>query len=159
MQEPFAILFDKAQTPSYREFIYFIGLLMMSLAPLLQAPAIVQIHTFAALFAAALTIAIFSLPRGQFWHRRLGWLWVGAMTVTALTSFAVSTLRPGHFSVIHILSVATLILLALGVYRARTHQVKKHRQSMLGLVFGALCVAGAFTLLPNRIMHAVLFGQ
>ncbi len=119
----------------------------------------IQLHTFAALTAVATTLVIFSLPRGQTWHRRFGWLWVIAMTVTALTSFAISTLRPGHFSVIHILSVATLILLVLGVYRARTHQVEKHRQSMLGLVFGALCVAGAFTLLPNRIMHAVLFGQ
>jgi uncharacterized membrane protein len=29
---------------------------------------------------------------------------------------------------------------------------------MLGLFFGALVVAGIFTFLPGRIMHAVVFG-
>jgi uncharacterized membrane protein len=30
---------------------------------------------------------------------------------------------------------------------------------MLGLFFGALLIAGAFTLLPGRIMGRVLFGS
>ncbi|NVO24252.1 DUF2306 domain-containing protein [Donghicola mangrovi] len=131
----------------------------MSISALTSAAPAIQIHAYAALLAVVLTILIFTRARGTMTHRVLGWVWVLLMGFTAISSFAISTLRPGHFSVIHILSIATLILLVLGVYRARTHQVKKHRQSMLGLVFGALCVAGAFTLLPNRIMHAVLFGQ
>ena len=131
----------------------------MSLTSLTPAPAIVQVHTFAALASAFLTIAIFSIPRGQTWHRRLGWLWVGAMATTALTSFGITELKTGRFSLIHLLSIATLGFLVLGVRRARRHQVRAHRRTMLGLTFGALCVAGAFTLLPGRIMHAVLFGQ
>jgi uncharacterized membrane protein len=30
---------------------------------------------------------------------------------------------------------------------------------MLGLLFGALVIAGLFTFVPGRIMHAVLFGR
>jgi len=33
-----------------------------------------------------------------------------------------------------------------------------HRNSMVGLFVGALVIAGAFTFLPGRIMHAVVFG-
>ncbi|MCP1731003.1 putative membrane protein [Bradyrhizobium elkanii] len=30
---------------------------------------------------------------------------------------------------------------------------------MIGIFFGALLIAGLFTLMPGRIMHAVVFGQ
>ncbi len=81
------------------------------------------------------------------------------MATTALSSFGITELQTDRFSAIHLLSVAALGFLCLGVYRARTHQAQRHRRVMLGLTYGALCVAGAFTLLPGRIMHAVLFGQ
>ncbi len=46
----------------------------------------------------------------------------------------------------------TWVALMLGV-------VRQHRIAMLSLFFGALVIAGAFTLVPGRIMHAVVFGQ
>jgi uncharacterized membrane protein len=36
--------------------------------------------------------------------------------------------------------------------------VRAHRSAMLGLFLGALVIAGLFTLVPGRIMHAVVFG-
>ena len=30
---------------------------------------------------------------------------------------------------------------------------------MIGIFFGALVIAGLFTLMPGRIMHAVVFGH
>jgi len=33
-----------------------------------------------------------------------------------------------------------------------------HRRVMIGIFSGALVIAGLFTLLPGRIMHAVVFG-
>jgi uncharacterized membrane protein len=30
---------------------------------------------------------------------------------------------------------------------------------MIGIFFGALVIAGLFTLVPGRIMHAVVFGS
>jgi uncharacterized membrane protein len=39
------------------------------------------------------------------------------------------------------------------------HAVAQHRRAMLGLFFGALVMAGIFTFMPGRIMHAVVFGD
>jgi uncharacterized membrane protein len=49
-------------------------------------------------------------------------------------------------------------MLPLAVWRAHKHQVAEHRRSMSAIFSGALVVAGLFTLLPGRIMRAVLFG-
>src|SRR5262249_17232155 len=65
----------------------------------------------------------------------------------------------GPFSPIHLLSIFTLIMVPLGVWRAHHHQVKAHRSIMIGVFSGALVVAGLLTLLPGRIMHMVVFGS
>lgn len=50
-------------------------------------------------------------------------------------------------------------MLPIAVLHARRHNVSQHRWAMLGLFIGALVIAGVFTLLPGRIMHAVAFGS
>jgi uncharacterized membrane protein len=56
------------------------------------------------------------------------------------------------------LFLLVLATLPLAIWHARRHNVRRHRQAMLMLFTGALVIAGAFTLLPGRIMHAVVFG-
>ena len=51
-----------------------------------------------------------------------------------------------------------VVMLPLAVRKAHTHQVAAHRRIMIYLFLGALVVAGLFTLVPGRIMHAVIFG-
>jgi len=41
---------------------------------------------------------------------------------------------------------------------ARRGNIRGHKRSMIGLFAGALIIAGIFTFVPGRIMHAVLFG-
>lgn len=131
----------------------------MTLTPLTDAPFVIQIHTALALGAMILTVALFSLRRGSPLHRMLGWTWVILMAVVALSSFWIHELRViGPFSPIHILSLITLWTLITAVRAARGHRVQMHQFQMKTLVFGALLIAGAFTLLPGRIMHAVLLG-
>jgi len=48
--------------------------------------------------------------------------------------------------------------LPIAVLHARRHRVAAHRTAMMSLFIGALVIAGAFTLLPGRVMHAVVFG-
>ena len=36
--------------------------------------------------------------------------------------------------------------------------VRRHRIAMISIFAGALVIAGLFTLVPGRIMHAVVFG-
>jgi uncharacterized membrane protein len=49
--------------------------------------------------------------------------------------------------------------LPLAVVHARRHRVDRHRNAMTAIFVGALVIAGLFTLMPGRIMHAVVFGN
>ena len=132
----------------------------MNLAPLLAAPPVIQIHAFAALGAFALGALQLAAPKGTIPHRTIGWVWAGLMLAVVLSSFFIHTIRMwGPFSPIHLLSIFTLAMLPLAVWRARQHDVRKHRRAMLSLFVGALVIAGIFTFLPGRIMHAVVFGH
>jgi uncharacterized membrane protein len=131
----------------------------MSLAPLLAAPAVIQLHAFAALAAFALGAAQLAAPKGTIPHRLFGWVWAGLMLGVVVSSFFIHTIRLwGLWSPIHLISLFTLIMLPLAVLRARRHQVERHRRAMIALFTGALVIAGVFTLLPGRIMHEVVFG-
>ena len=131
----------------------------MSLDPLFAAPLVVQFHAFAAMAAFVLGIVQFAAPKGTLPHRTLGYLWVGLMLMIAISSFSIYGKRPwGSFSAIHILSVMVLVLTPLAVLAAHRHHVNTHRWAMIALFTGALVIAGAFTLLPGRVMHRVLFG-
>jgi uncharacterized membrane protein len=128
----------------------------MSLAPLLAAPLVVQVHAFAAMAALLLGLVQFALPKGGGHHRLLGWTWTGLMVLVALSSFGIAS--RGRFSWIHILSAVTLLMLPLAVGHAWRGRIASHRQSMIWLFITALVVTGGFTLLPGRIMGWVVFG-
>jgi uncharacterized membrane protein len=131
----------------------------MSLAPLLDAAPAIPLHALAAMAAFALGIVQFAAPKGTLPHRTIGWIWVLLMAAVALSSFWVHTIRlVGPFSPIHLLSIFTLIMLPLAVWRAHQHRVTDHRRIMIMTFTGALVIAGLFTLVPGRIMHAVVFG-
>ena len=131
----------------------------MHLAPLLNATPVIQIHAFAAMAAFGLGIVQLAAPKGTMPHRAIGWISVVLLTVIAVSSFWIHDIRMiGPFSPIHLLSIFTLVMLPLAVLHARRHRVDQHRKAMIGIFCGALLVAGAFTFLPGRIMHAVAFG-
>mgnify|MGYP000191307889 FL=1 len=131
----------------------------MTLSPLLSAPFAIQLHAIAALALIPLTLAQFILPRGTGLHRWMGWSWVFLMALVALSSFWIHEIRLiGNFSPIHLLSLFTLCALAAAVFAARRRRIGTHRRAMIWLTYGALMGAGAFTLLPGRLMHATLFG-
>lgn len=131
----------------------------MSLTPLLNTAPVVQVHAFAAMAAFALGVVQLAAPKGTLPHRTIGWIWVVLMALIAGSSFWIHDLRMvGPFSVIHLLSIFTLVMLPLAVMHARRHSVAQHRGAMIGIFVGALVVAGLFTLLPGRVMHAVVFG-
>jgi len=131
----------------------------MTLAPLLRADPVIQLHAFAAMAAFLLGAVQLSAPKGTRPHRILGWTFVTLMAAVAISSFWIHELRMiGPFSLIHLLSIFTLAVLPFAVLAARRHDVVRHRRRMTEIFLGALVVAGLFTLLPGRIMHAVVFG-
>jgi len=128
------------------------------LALIAAAPLVIRIHLLLALAAFAVaTIQIFG-PKGTMMHRILGWTWVVFMATVAGSSFFIRVVNPGGFSLIHILSVVTLIALPLMVYAARRHNVKLHKGIATRLYLFALVGAGMFTLFPGRLMWRVFFG-
>jgi uncharacterized membrane protein len=131
----------------------------VSLAPLLQASPAIQIHAAAALAAFALGLVQFALPKGTTRHRATGWLWVTLMVIVSVTAFFIHELRIwGPWSPIHLLAIFTLIMLPLAVLHARAHRVANHKRAMVSIFVGALVIAGLFTFMPGRIMHAIFFG-
>ena len=132
----------------------------MNLAPLLSASPAIQLHAFAAMTAFTLGLVQFAAPKGTLPHRTLGWIWVILMFAVAISSFFIHELKLwGPWSPIHLLSIFTLVMLPLAVWRARHHQVQRHRWAMISIFLGALVIAGLFTLAPGRIIHAVVFGS
>jgi uncharacterized membrane protein len=131
----------------------------MTLAPLLDAAPAIPLHAFSAIAAFALGFVQFAAPKGTLPHRTVGWIWVALMLVVAVSSFWIHQIRLlGPFSPIHFLSIFTLVMLPVAVWKAHTHQVARHRRIMTYLFLGALVVAGLFTLVPGRVMHRVVFG-
>jgi len=121
------------------------------------APA-VQLHVAAALAAFVIGAVLLVGPKGTLPHRTLGWTWAGAMVVTAVSSFFIRQVNPGSFSFIHLISGWTMVALPGALYAARRHRVAVHRSSMLGMYFGGMVLAGAFTFVPGRLMWRLFFG-
>jgi uncharacterized membrane protein len=136
------------------------GTSFVSLAPLLDAAPQIPLHAFAAMAAFGLGVVQLVAPKGTLPHRTLGWIWVALMATVAASSFWIHQIRLlGPWSPIHLLSIFTLAMVPLGVWKAHRHQVADHRRIMILIFSGALVIAGLFTLLPGRIIHAVVFGN
>ena len=132
----------------------------MTLQPLLDASPAIQIHAFAAMGAFALGFVQLAAPKGTLPHRTVGYVWVVLMLVICITSFWIQDLRVwGPWSPIHLLSIFTLATLPFAILHARRHRVSQHRNAMIAMFAGALLIAGLFTFVPGRIMHAVAFGN
>ncbi len=121
-------------------------------------PPIIAVHAAAA--TVALLIGAFLLLRrkGTRLHKTLGWIWVACMTLTAGSSFLMTGLNHGSFSVIHILSAFVLVMLPWAIFAIRTGRVRSHRSAMIGLYFGGLVLTGILTFIPGRLMFELIFG-
>jgi len=127
-------------------------------APLLAASPVIKVHLGAAVLAFFLGVVMLASRKGATFHRRAGWLWAGLITLVAGSSLFITTITPGRWSYIHILTGLTLVMLPMALIAARRHNVKAHRKHMLGLFFGGMIIAGAFTFVPGRLMWQVFFG-
>jgi uncharacterized membrane protein len=123
-----------------------------------EVPAVVWSHIATILLAIVLTPVMLLRRRGDRLHRRLGWVWAGSMALTAMLTFWIRGLNQGSLSLIHILSAWTLVQVPLIVWSARTHDHRKHRNSVRGMVTGALLIAGIFTFPFDRLLGRWLFG-
>jgi uncharacterized membrane protein len=130
----------------------------MTLEPLLNASPAIQFHVATVVPAALIGGIMLLMRKGTSLHRMAGRLWIALMVLTALSSFFIHEINlVGGFSPIHILSVVVLVSAAEVVRSARRRDFVRHQRLVKSLYFGAIGIAGLFTLLPGRIMHEVVF--
>jgi uncharacterized membrane protein len=96
-------------------------------------------------------ILLLTPRKGDLAHRRLGLVWVAAMYWTALSSFGIRQLRPGHFSLIHLLSLWTVISLTVALWAAVTGRATLHRRWVVGTYAGLVGAGVAAMAFPQRL--------
>lgn len=131
----------------------------MTFEPLLNAPIAVQFHVATVLPAAVLGAVLLARRKGTPTHRLLGKIWLVLMVVTSFSTFFIHDLKTvGNFSPIHLLSVYVIVGSIPAIRAARRGDIRAHRAQVAGMYFGGIVVAGLFTLVPHRVMGAMIFG-
>lgn len=116
---------------------------------------VIALHLSAALGALALGPVALSLRKGSPGHRAAGYTWITLMLVTALSALFIRDFRLPNlagYTPIHLLVPFTLISLALAIRAVIQGRIQQHRRLMWRTYLGACVVAGAFTLLPQRML-------
>ena len=115
------------------------------------------IHLAAVVPAVVIGVVQLAAPKGTRPHKQLGWIWVLAMVVAALSSFWIMEQRKdAGWSVIHLLSVWVLIALSLAIWHIRHGNVRAHKRYMVGTLLG-LAGAGIGAVMPGRFLAQLLF--
>ena len=125
---------------------------------------IIYIHALLALLAVPLGLFILITKKGTNQHRILGRTWAIILVIVSLTAVFIQAINPGQYSLIHLLIPWTLGSLIYSVWNIKQFKKTKierykyaHMYSMIGVYIGALLLAGAFTLMPGRFFHALIF--
>jgi len=120
------------------------------------------IHLYTVLPAFLLGTISFLLKKGTTLHKTIGKLYMVLMLFTATVSLfmpaAVGSTLFNHFGWIHTFSILTLYTVPTAYTAIRKGNIKVHKRKMIILYIGALVIAGAFTLMPGRYLHGVIFG-
>jgi uncharacterized membrane protein len=137
----------------------FYSIVPMHLGLVARAPLAIQIHLATVIPAFFLgTWLLFFSRKGSLIHRRVGFVYLTLMSVTAITAMFIRSIRPGHLSWIHLFVPLTVWGVFGALWSIRRHDIAGHRRAMYGLYFGALIIAGGFTFYPGRLMYRIFFG-
>lgn len=129
----------------------------IDVSPLIEAAFVIKLHVLGAVIAFVTGIVLLRGVKGSGLHRRLGYTWVAAMALTAISSFFITGLNGHNFSFIHGISAWTVITLPMAVAAARRRNIRKHAKGMTSAFVGGLLIAGLFTFLPGRMLWTIFF--
>jgi len=133
----------------------------MTLDPILAAsPEILWHVAFASVAVLTGPVALFRMRRDRL-HRWSGRIWVAAIVGLSTTGLLIEShfAGIGHFGPVHLFCILALWGVTEGIWHIRRGAVAAHRACMQSVFFGALGLAGLFTLLPGRTMNRALFGE
>ncbi|SOE20213.1 Uncharacterized membrane protein [Spirosomataceae bacterium TFI 002] len=118
-------------------------------------------HLFTVVPCIFLGAYLFIAKKGGKYHRFIGGTYMTLMMITAIIAlFLPALVGPqflGHFGWIHLFCLLTLYSVPTALIAIRKGQVRRHKFKMIGLYFGAIMIAGGFTLVPGRYLHGVFF--
>lgn len=119
----------------------------------------ITIHLTAAIWVFLAGINQLFARKGTKVHKIVGWSWMVAMVIVAVSSFWLTGFMDlfWGFSPIHLLSIWILVCVAVSLYSARTGNIKRHRAFAVGAFYGVIG-AGIGILAPDRLIHQWLFG-
>lgn len=118
----------------------------------------IKLHLLAALGAVVLGAALMWVRKGRTFHRVAGWVWVSLVSLVAGSSIFITALNPGHWSLLHLFTGWTLIVLPVAVFAAKRHDLQKHRRTMTGLFYGGFVFNGFIAMIPGRTIWHLFFG-
>ena len=105
--------------------------------------------------------ALIFMAKGTSWQYRLGRWYMILMLVTAvITLFMPADVGPqlfNHFGWIHLFSFLTIYTVPTAYSAIKKGKVKVHQRKMILLYFGAIIIAGGFTLTPGRYLYGLFF--
>ncbi|WP_321963829.1 DUF2306 domain-containing protein [Paraburkholderia sp. J7] len=119
-------------------------------------PVIIAAHVVAATLSVILGTAVTLAEKGSIRHKWLGRLWVLMMFATALSSFDIRELNPGHFSWVHGLSLLTFASVGRAVWAIRHGNVRGHRLAMRGSFFALVAAGLAAIATPHRLLNLIV---
>ncbi|QWX85717.1 DUF2306 domain-containing protein [Cellulophaga sp. HaHaR_3_176] len=94
-------------------------------------------------------------------HRLIGKIYLSLMFFTAIVSLFipahVGSQFLNHFGWIHLFSLLTIYSVPTSILAIKKGNIRVHKFKMVSLYFGALIIAGGFTLAPGRYLHSVFF--
>lgn len=128
----------------------------------------IQLHWATVTLAFVFGLIQLVLAKGTGGHRWRGRAYAALMVVTAVAAFFIRSPAPedalGYLSLtgmspIHLFIPLTLFAVPAGVVAAIRGNVRAHKRHMVGSFLGAIVIAGAFTFIPGRRMHLLVFGD
>jgi uncharacterized membrane protein len=132
----------------------------------MQLTPIIAVHMTAALLAIATGPVALWARKGREQrprlHRAFGYAWVTLMLVTAVSALFIrdhSLPNIAGYTPIHILVLVTFVLLYRSFRHLAVGNIVKHRQTMQRLYYTGCVAAGIATLLPQRYLGQLLWGQ
>ena len=135
---------------------------MESLAPLLTAPLLVQLHVAFGLAAAVSGVARLVWRGSERADRILGWTFLAMLAPAAATAVLLARPpgTPNLFGLTlgHAFVVATDVGLVAAIRTARSPNRLVWGRIVTALFAGVLLTCGLFELAPGRLMHTVLAG-
>lgn len=132
----------------------------------MQLTPLIAVHMTAALGAVALGPVALWARKGATQrpklHRAFGYAWVTLMLLAATSAIFIRDYGLPNldgYTPIHLLVPFTLVNIGLAFWYLHRKNIAGHRKTMQWLYIGACGIAGAFTLLPNRYLGHLVWGQ